>query len=886
MKPLFFVPLLFIVSQLCAQYTVNGNASTNSCHCYTLTPNANNQSGSVWNNFKISLTQSFDFNFDINLGCNDASGADGIAFVLQPISTSVGSNGGGLGFSGISPSVGVTIDTWQNTDVNDPAYDHIAIQLNGNLNHSNPSTNIAGPVTALAGSDNIEDCQWHTLRIQWDAATKQLTASVDGSQRLTVTKDFTADVFSGNPNVFWGFTAGTGGSTNLQQFCTALSPRYRSLASQKRCINEPVTFFDSTISFTTVLKRYWNFGDGSNIDSVNLNPVHTFTAAGDYTVTQTVIGADGCSEVNTQTVRIAGKPVVAFTYTDSCVTNQISFTDATTVPFGTVNSWNWDFDNGITSAASSFSTQYATGGDKNIKLWIKTLEGCVSDTLQKTIHIYSRPALDFSFTDSVCLGTTMNFTGIVVNSPDPIKAWAWNVGDNIPRNTQNISYTYPAAGPHTLTFIATATDPGCLGTVSKDLFVRSKPTAAFKNDFVCQSVTTTLLDSSYNSDGTPISGWWWDTGNGISTQTNPSVTFNTVDTIPVKLVVQSGLCASDTLTKQLIIAPKPTAGFSYTGNSCESQPIQFADSSKVSTGAVTQWAWWYQGAQWSTDQNPTRSFAAGNQTIGLEATSDKGCTSDRLNKNFVIISKPAFDMHFSEACAGSPANFSATDMSGTIQQWKWNFGDDSIASVKDTQHIYSNAGTYQVTLSVEAGNGCTNIDSSFITIYSTNASINADTIIAAANQPIQLNAEGGVSYEWSPADGLTNTAIANPVATNTEDRQYIVRAYTPVGCNSYDTVLIRIFDGPQIYVPTAFNPKSIVGNAIFKATPVGISRFKYLNVYNRLGQLVFSTSDPAQGWDGTFKGAPQPPAAYVWITAGTTFRGTEIVRKGTVVLVR
>jgi hypothetical protein len=50
--------------------------------------------------------------------------------------------------------------------------------------------------------------------------------------------------------------------------------------------------------------------------------------------------------------------------------------------------------------------------------------------------------------------------------------------------------------------------------------------------------------------------------------------------------------------------------------------------------------------------------------------------------------------------------------------------------------------------------------------------------------------------------------------------------------------------------------------------------------------VVFSTSNPSQGWDGTFKGTAQAAGAYVWIAAGTTFRGTEILRKGTVVLVK
>lgn len=887
MKRLVFVPLFFFYSLSYAQYTVNGNASANNCHCYTLTPNSNNQSGSVWNNFKINLSQSFDFNFDINLGCNDANGADGIAFVLQPISTSVGGSGGGMGFLGVSPSIGITIDTWQNTDNADPAFDHLSIQLNGNLDHNNASSNIAGPVTALDNNNNIEDCQWHTFRIKWDAATKELAAYVDGVQRVTAIKDFVTDIFNGDPNVFWGFTAGTGGSTNLQQFCTALSPRYNLLPSQKRCINEPITFYDTTISFTSVLKRYWDFGDGSAIDSINLNPVHTYTAAGNFTVTQTVIGADGCIEVNTEPLRISGIPVADFTFSDSCVSNQITFTDASTVPFGTVNTWFWNADNATTATSASFTTQYATGGDKNIRLWVKTEEGCVSDTITKTIHIYTRPVLDFTVNDSVCLGTPMNFTGIIVNSADPVQAFAWNFGDNNPVNTQNSSYLYPTAGPHTVILSATATsNAGCLGLVEKTVFVRAKPIARFKNDFVCQGVASALLDSSYSTDGKAITGWRWDTGNGISTQQNPTVTYNAVDTLLIKLVVQSGTCISDTFTKSLIIAAKPEVDFSINGSTCDGDQLQFADSSSVANGSVAQWAWYYQNVQWSTDKNPVKNFFAGNQTVSLAVVSDKGCKSDTIPKNFTIISKPNFNFDFTEACAGAVANFTGTGLSGAIQKWQWDFGDGNISFAKDTQNIFTNAGVYKVTLSVEAGTGCINTDSAFINIYSSNANIATDSIIAASGEPVQLNATGGSSYEWLPADGLSNNAIANPVATNTENREYIVRAYTPVGCNSYDTVLIRIFNGPEIYVPSAFNPLSTVGNHHFRAIPVGISRFKYLVVYNRFGQVVFSSSDPQRGWDGTFKGKPLDAGAFVWVAAGTTFRGTEIVRKGTVLLLR
>src|SRR5450432_2190419 len=122
-KFLLFLVSYFIFNSLFAQYTLNGSASKNDFHCYTLTNDAFSQTGSVWNNNKINLTRSFDFKFDVFLGCADGDGADGIAFVLQPISTSVGTVGNGLGYSGVSPAVGVTIDTWQNGSPTTPGAD-------------------------------------------------------------------------------------------------------------------------------------------------------------------------------------------------------------------------------------------------------------------------------------------------------------------------------------------------------------------------------------------------------------------------------------------------------------------------------------------------------------------------------------------------------------------------------------------------------------------------------------------------------------------------------------------------------------------------------------------------------------------------------------------
>ncbi len=888
----FTVILLISISKsMLAQYTLNGSATQDACNEYTLTRAVNNQSGSVWNNNKINLSQSFNFNFDVFLGASNSPGADGIVFVLQPISTSVGTTGGGLGYEGVTPAVGVTIDTYQNFPNNDPVFDHIAIQLNGDLNH-NTANNIAGPVPAsiLSGTDNIEDNSWHSLRIEWNAATKTLSAYIDGVLKVTATKDFVTDIFAGDPLVYWGFTGSTGGENNLQKFKTALNPSFSFSPAQKRCINEPITFNTTTISFTTIAKFYWDFGDGSPIDSVNLNPVHVFAPAGDYVVKQRVIGADGCEATNTQNVRIGSKPLAGFKMDDNCVVNTILFTDTSKATVGTINNWFWDFNNNTTAILQNPSTNYTSGGNKLIKLAVKSLEGCESDTLFKTVYIYEKPVLDFTFTDSICIGSTASFLGTVITSNAPITNWVWNYGDTTALgNTQNTTHQYIYPGNHTVNFLATSNgSPTCQGLAVKNIFVVNKPIAYFKYNSICQSATNLFIDSSYTSDGTGVNQWWWNMGSaGVSTQKNPSAIFNNFGNDTIKLVVQNSKgCISDTLKQPIVINQKTTANFGLSTPLCNNLPVQFSDSSLAVGAIVNKWSWIYNTAEFSAIQNPVRSFASGLQTVKLVATANTGCVSDTVSKTFSVTSSPDVTMIFKDACKNSLVNFSATDNSGTVSQWKWTFGDGAITTSQNAQHVYTANGTYKVKLFATATNGCYS-DSlqKDIIIYGTNAFAGNDTI-AAAGQPVQLNATGGLSYSWSPAALLSNPNISNPITTLTATQTFSIKVFTPEGCESYDDVTVKIYKGPDIYLPNAFTPNGDGLNDIFKGTPVGIKQFNYLKIFNRWGQQIFYTTNYNKGWDGNWQGQKQNSGVFVVMVNGVDFKGNSIDKKSTVMLIR
>ena len=202
-------------------YFLNGTATVTGQDCYQLTPAINTQTGSVWYADQVDLSQPLDLQFLLNLGSDDSGGADGICFVLQTVGTdALGESGGGLGFLGVDfqPAFAVEFDTWQNGNYGDPAGDHIAMVSNGSVDHT-AGTAIAGPVQADAFSANIEDGEDHQGRITWDPVDQIVRVYFDCELRLEGFIDLVDDIFQGENQVYFGFTASTGGADNVQTVC-------------------------------------------------------------------------------------------------------------------------------------------------------------------------------------------------------------------------------------------------------------------------------------------------------------------------------------------------------------------------------------------------------------------------------------------------------------------------------------------------------------------------------------------------------------------------------------------------------------------------------------------------------------------------------------------
>ena len=229
---------------------------------------------------------------------------------------------------------------------------------------------------------------------------------------------------------------------------------------------------------------------------------------------------------------------------------------------------------------------------------------------------------------------------------------------------------------------------------------------------------------------------------------------------------------------------------------------------------------------------------------------------------------------------------SATNLSGTVNYaWepanKVSFPTQAVTPAKTDS-------TQQFILTVTDNYGCNFVVKDTVIVFvqpPVQAFAGRDTI-AMYGRPHQLMASGGTGYLWSPAGPLNDPHLANPLATLTADTRFTVVVTDVAGCEGYDTVFVKAYEGPMYYVPNAFSPNGDGRNDIFRAIPSGIASTEYFRVFDRFGVLLFETNQWLKGWDGTYRGKKQPIGTYVWMVKGKDQNGHVVEQKGTVIIVQ
>jgi len=539
----------------------------------------------------------------------------------------------------------------------------------------------------------------------------------------------------------------------------------------------------------------------------------------------------------------------------------------------------------------------AAPGMLNYYVSQKKLFGCESFRRKIAIDITPMPVPAFSINSSrQCEGVNnFVFTNTSTNLGSPVYSWTFGDGQSQSPAAPDTSHTYKGYGIFNVK-LKVVNLPTCAKEISKLVTVVPKPLAAFAfPPVICEKQTpVNLVDkSTVPNNMSTLSGWWWSMGNITGSGQAPAAFVpDKPGPMPIQLVASTVEgCASDTLNSFINVHYRPDAAFTYGGPLCDNELMWFKNTSSMPQGSspdfIARWYWQFDNTASSGSQNPILGFASGQHHAMLIGESNFGCKSAQADSLFITNAKPNISIDINDSCVLRTINYKGLDLLNTVDKWYWDFGTGLYEGTGQTSKKFYSAGSNPLTLIGKTVHGCKDTLYRPFTVYANRAFAGTDTTVAM-NQPIQLNAHGGpgVRYTWTPATGLNDATIENPIATYDKNMEYTLDAVTDEGCDSRTKIFIKRYKGPDIYIPNAFTPNGDGHNDQLRVLAIGISSFTYMAVYNRYGQLMYQTSDRYKGWDGLYGGKAQEPGPYVVVAKALDYTGHIMVKKESVLLIR
>ncbi|MDP4267212.1 MAG: PKD domain-containing protein, partial [Bacteroidota bacterium] len=576
--------------------------------------------------------------------------------------------------------------------------------------------------------------------------------------------------------------------------------------------NDSVYFVDA--SKGDVNKWYWNFGDGSV--STLSNPVHKFNSQGNYNVTLSTIGTNGCNGTFKREIVISNGciAVAEFGYFADATTKNVKFNNTSaglSIDDTTKTKYFWSFGDGVFSNLREPAHIYTQADKYHVCLVVSDASGSCVKNYCDDIQV-GQIECSAKFTTFIDTNMTVRFYNSSLGNSTNVY---WQFGDATISSEKNPVHKYLHPGSYTVSL--TTNSQGCMDFHSEEIVVGDLGKDCQANFIFNSDLATNGVQFIDQSIGKKITNYIWNFGdnstNNISSQRNPQHTYSQGGFYNVCLTIVDTANKCYNMNCQDVKVGNTDvckANFIFTIDSTNST-LKLTD---VSVGNPLSWEWNFGDSTKSTLQNPSHKFSKpGYYLVTLKITTLKQCSSDwaeLINMNMGnnglqgMFQANVDTNHFK--AKSYPVEFKGTAF-GDPARCAWSFGDNSSqdSTTMAPVHTYYTTGNYNVCLTV------------------------SDPVTDQSNKyckNVIIEDKVGIKHITISSSGIKLTNYPNPFSSNTS----IV--YSLPNSTNVDIAIYDIF-GKK--VQQLINEKQLSGEYSI--------RWNRDNISNGVYFLVLKTSD-------------------------------------------
>ena len=748
---------------------------------------------------------------------------DLIEFTQADFDASVSNNAGCAPFTALftNNSSGATTSSW---DFGDPDSGPLNTSTDPNPTHVYDSSGTYQVRLIISNPNSciLNDTTFQTIEVIEPSITTPPADQITCDTSLT----FTANLSNPAP-VIWDFGDGStstsptvthdynsNGIYTLTLISNPGTPCPDTATAVMQIGDEVVSDFDIDYTdcqpdadFETTGDSYnitWDFGDGNG--SNLLDPTHSYTTPGTYTITHVVATDFGnCADTSTQTLVFNPTPIASFEAPDTNCSLDMNLTNTSTL----ANTYAWDpgDGSGTVITTTDFSYTYATPGTYTVTLTASPAGPCTDDT-SVTIVIPPIPTADFTADLPDC-DSTLTVSANAVAATDTVY-WRWGNGAFENDQPGPLTYVYPDTGEFALQMIL-ANAFGCRDTLMDTIEVNPQSIADFElPDTVCG------LDVALQNLSTLADSFAWTPGDGSLpfNSTDFNYTYPSFGTYDIQLLTAYKGACPDSITRTATVAPTPTAPFDIGQPACNNDIIL----THTGTGADSLlWDLGDGNVKDGVQSNFTHTYAdTGQYIVSLVAKNSFNCADTTQDTTYIYpIAQAAIAPLDTSLCAFDVTMLEASNFVPPGEH-AWLPGDGSGPFAGDSlAHVYPTHGEYTITLVARPGHPCENQQT--VTFYlPVVPTVSLDTINDPCDFELDVAGSGTDVEEWIWDFGdNTNSTLQDPPPHSypAGDVYTVTLTANPDSICSADTS-VDITIHPAIAPTATVQPNPLCGDSI------------------------------------------------------------------------